>query len=245
MTVQRELAKGRHSAGWYYAAWTAHSWSGVFSGCLRDQHRVRQACALNDYDRLQVASARTREASRPSSACRHAETIAVRLGADTVEYRDLRTTSSSIWAWRVGLRGTVAKAESAIDFQLTVNKDRAAALRFRRKATNNYDVPTKVTIDDSGANATAIIHNAKHNANLETRQAKYLNNIVEREHRAIKRPVRPIMGLKSFWSGAAIRAGIARMHMIRKAQLMAAGRLSPASPPQPAAFWISISFWQH
>ena len=53
------------------------------------------------------------------------------------------------------------------------------------------------------------------------RQAKYLNNIVEQDHRAIKRIVRPMLGFKAFQSAKSIIAGIELMHMIRKAQMIA------------------------
>jgi putative transposase len=54
------------------------------------------------------------------------------------------------------------------------------------------------------------------------------NNIVEQDHRAIKRLVRPMLGFKTFWSAAITLAGIEIMHMIRKGQLCAAGKLRPA-----------------
>ena len=60
------------------------------------------------------------------------------------------------------------------------------------------------------------------------RQIKYLNNIVEQDHRAIKRLTRPVLGFKSFWSAAATLAGIELMHMIRKGQLLVTGELCPA-----------------
>ena len=56
------------------------------------------------------------------------------------------------------------------------------------------------------------------------RQNKYLNNIVEQDHRAIKRITQPMMGFKSFWSARIIIAGIETMHMIRKGQLERPGR---------------------
>ena len=65
-------------------------------------------------------------------------------------------------------------------------------------------------------------------SNRGLRQVKYLNNVVEQDHRAIKRQVRPMMGFKSFWSAAVTLAGIELMHMIRKGQLKAAGRPRPA-----------------
>lgn len=50
-------------------------------------------------------------------------------------------------------------------------------------------------------------------------QSKYLNNIVEQDHRAIKRITRPMLGLKSFLSARILIAGIETMHMIKKGQL--------------------------
>ena len=55
---------------------------------------------------------------------------------------------------------------------------------------------------------------------IELRQCKYLNNIVEQDHRAIKRIVRPMLGFKSFWCAARIIAGIETMHMISKGQML-------------------------
>ena len=56
-------------------------------------------------------------------------------------------------------------------------------------------------------------------ADIKLRQSKYLNNIVEQDHRAIKRLVRPMLGFKSFRCARAIIAGIETMHMIKRGQL--------------------------
>jgi transposase-like protein len=61
------------------------------------------------------------------------------------------------------------------------------------------------------------------------RQSKYLNNIVEQDHRAIKRIVRPMLGFKTFRCARILIAGIEVMHMIRKSQL--ANIKDPASSP--------------
>jgi putative transposase len=123
----------------------------------------------------------------------------------------------------------VDKAGNTVDFLLTAKRDRKAAVRFLRKAIGRHGVPAKITIDKSGANTAAIAsYNLEQDAEIELRQVKYLNNIVEQDHRAIKRQVRPMMGFKSFWSAAVTLAGIELMHMIRKGQLKAAGRLRPA-----------------
>lgn len=81
-------------------------------------------------------------------------------------------------------------------------------------------MPGKITIDKSGANTAAIQSvKADSGADIEMRQIKYLNNIVEQDHRAIKRIVRPMMGFKSNRCARIILAGIETMHMIRKGQL--------------------------
>jgi transposase-like protein len=82
-----------------------------------------------------------------------------------------------------------------VDFLLTAMRDRKAALRFLRKAIKWNETPKKITIDKSGANTAAIeSHNAKTEAGIEIRQIKYLNNIVEQDHRGIKRVVRRCWG---------------------------------------------------
>ncbi|SDR64349.1 DDE domain-containing protein [Rhizobiales bacterium GAS113] len=62
-------------------------------------------------------------------------------------------------------------------------------------------------------------YNAEHEAAIELRQSKYLNNIVEQDHRAIKRIVRPMLGFKTFRCASILIAGIETMHMIQKGQL--------------------------
>ena len=104
----------------------------------------------------------------------------------------------------------VDKAGDTVDFLLTAKRDRRAALRFLCKAIGRHGAPEKILIDKSGANAAAIeSYNKEHEADIEIRQVKYLNNIVEQDHRAIKRAVRPMLGFKSFWSAAITLAGIA------------------------------------
>jgi putative transposase len=119
----------------------------------------------------------------------------------------------------------VDKAGYTVDFLLTAKRDRKAAARFLRKAIDQCGTPQKITIDKSGANTAAVeSYNAEHEAGIELRQAKYLNNIVEQDHRAIKRMTRPMLGFKSFWSAAITLAGIELMHMIRKGQLQSTER---------------------
>ena len=81
-------------------------------------------------------------------------------------------------------------------------------------------MPEKITIDKSGAN-TAAIESVKADACVDIlmRQNKYLNNIVEQDHRGVKRVTQPMLGFKSFWSARILIAGIETMHMIKKGQM--------------------------
>ncbi len=111
---------------------------------------------------------------------------------------------------------------------LTAKLDRKAALRFLRKAIGHHGAPETITIDKSGANTAAIeSYNAEHETDIEIRQVKYLNNIVEQDHRAVKRVAQPMLGFKSLRSAAVTLASIEFMHMIRKGQLRSTGKLRP------------------
>ena len=131
-----------------------------------------------------------------------------------------------VWKY---LYRAVDKAGATVDFLLTAKRDRKAALRFLRQAIGQNGVPEKITIDKSGANTAAIeSYNTDHEAGIEIRQVKYLNNIVEQDHRAVKRLARPMLGFKSFRSARVTLTGIELMHMIRKGQLRTEGKLRPA-----------------
>jgi putative transposase len=116
----------------------------------------------------------------------------------------------------------VDKTGQTIDFLLTAHRDKKAALRFFKKAVGQHGLPDKVTIDKSGANTAAIEALKEETGHeIEIRQIKYLNNLVEQDHRAIKRIVRPMLGFKSFRSARVTLQGIELMHMIKKGQMFA------------------------
>ena len=123
-------------------------------------------------------------------------------------------------AYPLSLRHIVDRAGATIDFLLRAHRDYAAARRFFERAIELHGVPEKITIDKSGANTAAIEGmRADSGADIGLRQSKYLNNIVEQDHRAIKRIVRPMLGFKSFHCASILIAGIETMHMIKKGQL--------------------------
>jgi len=115
----------------------------------------------------------------------------------------------------------VDKTGQTIDFLLTEQRDEQAAKRFLTKAIRRHGVPEKITIDGSAANEAAIkSYNEEHGTAIAIRKIKYLNNIVEQDHRGVKRVTRPMLGFKSFEAAQGTLVGIELMHMIKKQQMM-------------------------
>ena len=113
------------------------------------------------------------------------------------------------------------KTGQTIDFLLTEQRDTAAALKFLKKAIRRNGLPETITIDGSDANEAAIKrYNEEHGTAIAIRQVKYLNNIVEQDHRGVKRVTRPMLGFKSFAAAQDTLVGIELMHMIKKQQLV-------------------------
>jgi transposase-like protein len=122
--------------------------------------------------------------------------------------------------WR-SLSRAVDKHGQTIDLLLTEHRDTEAALRFLKKAIRRHGVPKTITIDGSEANEAAIKRdNEAHGTHIIIRQVKYLHNIVEQDHRAVKRVTRPILGFKSFDAAHDTLVGIELMHMLKKRQLV-------------------------
>ena len=122
--------------------------------------------------------------------------------------------------WRYLYRA-VDKHGHTIDFLLTEHRDKEAAPRFLKKAIRRHGVPEKIAIDGSAANAAAIkSYNAEHGTAIAIRKRNYLHNIVEQDHRALKRVPRPMLGFKSFNAAQGTLAGIELMHMIKKRQII-------------------------
>jgi len=107
---------------------------------------------------------------------------------------------------------------------LSEQRDEAAAEAFFQQAVSHNGAPEKVTIDKSGTNRAGLL-----NVNLllwflgfwqliDILQVKYLNNIVEQDHRFTKKIMRQMKGLKAFNSASATLQGIEVAHMIRKNQ---------------------------
>jgi putative transposase len=130
----------------------------------------------------------------------------------------------------------VDKEGKTIDFMLSKSRDTKAARSFFAKAIGSSGLPKKVTIDKSGANTAGLIAinlqlalfagillslfacNEVLKLKIHVRQIKYLNNIVEQDHRGIKKITKPMMGFKAFYSAEATLSGIELHRMLRKEQ---------------------------
>ena len=116
-----------------------------------------------------------------------------------------------------------------LDFMLSERRDKAAARRFFRRAIGTNGVPDRVVIDKSGANlagleaVNVILKFTETGQTTKILQVKYLNNILEQDHRFIKRITGQMLGFKAFHSASATLEGIETAHMIRKGQFDANG----------------------
>jgi transposase-like protein len=113
------------------------------------------------------------------------------------------------------------------DFLLSPKRDAAAARRFFHKALGQPHTvnPRTIKVDKNAAYpiaAKAMKRDAKLWRFAKLRQVKFLNNIVEQDHRRIKRLVRPGLGFKSFVTASRTAAGYEAMAMIRKNQVVSA-----------------------
>jgi len=113
---------------------------------------------------------------------------------------------------------------NTIDFLLRAKRDKVAAKRFLKKAlqASHSTEPRVINVDKNAAYPPAIDELKEErilSENCELRQVKYLNNIVEQDHRFIKRLVKPGLGFGSFNTARRTLKGYEIMNMIRKGQI--------------------------
>jgi transposase-like protein len=95
---------------------------------------------------------------------------------------------------------------------LSERRDIAAAKRFVQQAIEKRGAPQKMTLEGSAASHEAIGELQKEGvlpADLIVRTSKYLNNLIEQDHRRVKQRVRPMLGFKRFAHAALPLSGIA------------------------------------
>ena len=110
---------------------------------------------------------------------------------------------------------------ASIDFLLSAKRDAAAAERLLAKALggDNRPAPRVINTDEHAGYPPAIVRLKADGAlqeNCRHRPVQYLNNVLEQDHRTIKRRIRASQHFRSFWGAWRTIAGYEAIHMIRK-----------------------------
>ena len=116
----------------------------------------------------------------------------------------------------------VGKQGKTVDFLLRAKRDVAAAKAFFRRAFKSQGRLTqKITLDGYQAShraAQEILNEHQRGRRTKIRSSKYLNNLIEQDHRSIKLRLGPMLGLKRFRSASITIAGIELIHRVKKGQ---------------------------
>lgn len=131
-------------------------------------------------------------------------------------------------AWKYLYRA-VDSAGNTLDFMLSAKRDGKAAARFFRKVlgAKHTQTPRVITVDKNAAYPVTINELKQEKtlkAQTQLRQNKYLNNIIEQDHRNVKRIVKPMMGFQAFNTARRTLRGIEAMNMVRKGQVKGISR---------------------
>jgi putative transposase len=126
---------------------------------------------------------------------------------------------------------------NTVDFLLCAWRDKHAAQRYFEQSMIHNGAQQTVAIDKSEANLAALkAINVERKVPIRTRQRTYLNNIVEQDHRVIKRRIRSMLEFKTFSCARILITGIELMHMIYKGQL----KHYNFQPLLPSSFTLSL-----
>ena len=121
----------------------------------------------------------------------------------------------------VYLYRAVDKEGRTVDFLLSRQRDIAAAKRFFSRATKQHGAPRVITLDGYAASHRAVDKlkaAGRLPRRVRVRSSKYLNNVIEQDHRRIKQRIRPMLGFKRFETAAVTIRGIELAEKIKKQQ---------------------------
>ena len=131
----------------------------------------------------------------------------------------------------------VDREGKTVDFRLSANRDVKSAKAYFRKALKTQGrAPVSITLDGYAASHRAVRELPGENAcwsDTKLRSSKYLNNMIEQDHRGVKSRINPMLGFKVFDHAAMTIAGVELLHRIRKGQfnldrLRVRGQTAPA-----------------
>jgi transposase-like protein len=145
------------------------------------------------------------------------------LKATNDSYRVDETSIKIKKLWH-SLYRAVDSTGATLDFMLSTSRDADAAERFFRKVlgASHTTLPRVMTVDKHAAYplaCDALQHDGTLPESCQLRQCKYLNNVIEQDHRFIKRRVNPGLGFGTFSTAQQTIQGYEVMHMLRKGQL--------------------------
>src|SRR5918997_58830 len=127
---------------------------------------------------------------------------------------------------RVGGRWTylyraVDKQGLTVDFLLSEHRDIAAAKRFFTRAVEQHGTPETITLDGYPATDAAVAELKKCRVlcpQAKVRTSKYVNNLIEQDHRRVKQRLYPMLGFKNFANAAVTLGGVELAQKIKKGQ---------------------------
>jgi transposase-like protein len=136
----------------------------------------------------------------------------------------------------------VDKRGLTVDFLLSEHRDIAAAKRFFTRAVERHGTPETITLDGYPATHAAVAELKKSGVlrpQTKVRTSKYLNNLVEQDHRRVKQRTYPMLGFKSFRTAAVTISGIELAQQIRKGQYDTSALTARAGTVMPQA-WQAV-----
>jgi transposase-like protein len=142
----------------------------------------------------------------------------------------------------VYLYRAVDREGKTVDFRLSTRRDVGAARAFFRKAIDSQrSLPRTITLDGYAASHRAVREmktDGQLRADTKVRSSKYLNNLIEQDHRGVKLRIGPMLGFKRFRTAAITIAGVELLRRIHKGQFnLRALRLKEKSTP---AVWNAV-----
>src|SRR5215831_12526867 len=135
-------------------------------------------------------------------------------------------------------RGQVGRT---VDFLLSERRDVSAAKRFFSRAIRHNGTPRVITLDGYAASHRAIRElksTGRMCRRVQVRSSKYLNNVVEQDHRRVKQRIGPMLGFKRFDTASITISGIELAEKIKKAQFKIA-KLARRSATAPT-IWAAV-----